>query len=57
MIGIWELTAEIHITFGFSCADAGMIVGEIYFQHQWVNYNDLKLQAFRFAQRLVNGGF
>lgn len=54
--GIWKLIAEIQTAFGFTVGDAGMIVGQIFHQHQWVNYDDLKLQVFRFAQRLKNGG-
>lgn len=57
LAGVWELITEIQTTYKFTCSDAGMIVGQIYHQHQWVNYNDLKLQVFRFAQRLKNGGF
>lgn len=51
-----EITYEIAQRFGFSNEDAYIIMWNVYDLHQWVNYDDLKLQAFRYAQRLVNGG-
>lgn len=42
--------------FGFTHSDATTITKDIYYQWQWVNFNDLKLQVFQYAQRLVNGG-
>lgn len=52
----WWLVADVQIVFKFTVDDAVMVTEHIYDECEWVNYDDLKLQVFRFAQRLKNGG-
>jgi hypothetical protein len=53
---IRKIMQDLKKAYGFTMADAMVIVLEIRDLNQWLDFNDLKLQSFRFAARLVNGG-